>query len=186
MAIEVSSIGIQVHGGMGYIEETGAAQHYRDARIAAIYEGTNGVQAGDLVGRKLGMEGGQVVRDLIAEMRETAQALDSNTELKGVAARLRTAIDAVERASNELIGRGPDALAGGVSYLKLFGDTLGGALLGRMALAAAAQPGDDPWLRDKVALAQVYADQVLSGADGLAIASVADVSPLKVSLSASL
>ena len=181
LGIEVASIGVQVHGGMGYIEETGAAQHYRDSRIAAIYEGTNGVQAGDLVGRKLPMADGQAVRDLIVEMRQIAQRLEGNGELAGVASRLRRAIDAVERASEALIGRGPDGLAGGVSYLKLFGDTLGGALLGKMALAASERlgGGDDAWLRGKIALAQIYAEQVLTGAEGLAEAAVADASPLK-------
>jgi alkylation response protein AidB-like acyl-CoA dehydrogenase len=181
LAIEVSSIGIQVHGGMGYIEETGAAQHYRDARIAAIYEGTNGVQAGDLVGRKLGMDGGGAARALFTEIGETAQAMAGTAELAPAGARLKTALAALERATTGIAGRGGDGLAGAATYLKLAGDTLGGALLGRLALAATEQPGggEDAWLRGKIDLARFYADQVLTGADGLAEAALADAAVLK-------
>ena len=186
LAIDVSSIGIQVHGGMGYIEETGAAQHYRDARIAAIYEGTNGVQAGDLVGRKLGMDGGHAVRELLDEMAETARALEASVELADVAARLKTALAALERATAALADRsGGDVLAGASAYLKLFGDVLGGALLGRLALAA-AEGGGDPWRRGKVDLARVYADHVLTGAEGLAETATADAAPLRALTPAAL
>jgi 3-(methylsulfanyl)propanoyl-CoA dehydrogenase len=182
LAIEVSSIGVQVHGGMGYIEETGAAQHYRDARIAAIYEGTNGVQAGDLLGRKLGMDGGSAAKALFAEIAETAAALAADADLAGVGERLTAGLAALERASAELAGRGGDGLAGATAYLELFGNVFGGSLLGKQALAAAGRIGageNDAWLRGKIDLARFYADQVLAKSDGLADAATADAGALK-------
>ncbi|HEX8233284.1 MAG TPA: acyl-CoA dehydrogenase [Caulobacteraceae bacterium] len=177
VGVEVSSLGVQVHGGMGYIEETGAAQHYRDARIPPIYEGTNGIQANDLVGRKLLMEGGEPARALLAELHSTLGAL--NGDLEGVARHLRTAIKALETATSELQGDagGEHALAGAVPYARLFGDVLGGALLARQALLAReriqAGAGDADWLRGKTALARFYADHVLTGAVGWAQSAVA-------------
>jgi hypothetical protein len=166
--VEVASLGVQVHGGMGFIEETGAAQYYRDARIAPIYEGTNGIQAIDLVGRKLGMENGEAVRDLIAEMRALVPQLDG-----GLGGALGAGIDAVQRAS-EGLGKadGTAALAGAAAYLKLFGDVLGGAMLCKGALAA-AKGEDAAWARDRAALASFYAEQVLTGAPALADTALA-------------
>ena len=164
VGVEVASLGVQVHGGMGFIEETGAAQFYRDARIAPIYEGTNGVQAIDLVGRKLVMESGEAVSDLIAEMRTTAAALPDPS-------RLSAGIDALERASAWLAkaAGGADALAGASAYLKLFGDVLGGAMLAKLA---GAQPDTHG------ALSRVYAEQVLIGAGALADAATAGAAAL--------
>jgi alkylation response protein AidB-like acyl-CoA dehydrogenase len=167
VGVEVASLGVQVHGGMGFIEETGAAQHYRDARIAPIYEGTNGIQAIDLVGRKVGMEDGGVMRALCAELALTAERLSEVPDLAAVGRRLAAGVVALERATDWLLAnRGADSLAAATPYLKLAGDVIGGALLGRQALAAAGS--DDPWMKSKGALARVYSSQVLSLAPGLA------------------
>ena len=172
--VEVASLGVQVHGGMGFIEETGAAQFYRDARITPIYEGTNGIQALDLVGRKLAMENGAAVRDLIEEMRDIAANVG-----EGPGVVLSAGIDAVERASEGLgkVG-GTGALAGATSYLRLFGDVFGGALLWKGALAAAKEH-DAAWAADRAALARFYTEQVLTGAPALAEAALAGDEALK-------
>jgi alkylation response protein AidB-like acyl-CoA dehydrogenase len=167
VGVEVASLGVQVHGGMGFIEETGAAQHYRDARIAPIYEGTNGIQAIDLVGRKVGMEDGGVMRALCAELALTAEGLTEVPDLAAVGRRLAAGVAALERATDWLLAnRGADSLAAATPYLKLAGDVIGGAMLGRQALAAAGS--DDPWMKSKGTLARVYSSQVLSLASGLA------------------
>ncbi|WP_372783783.1 acyl-CoA dehydrogenase [Phenylobacterium sp.] len=167
VGVEVASLGVQVHGGMGFIEETGAAQHYRDARIAPIYEGTNGIQAIDLVGRKVGMADGAVMRSLCAELALTAENLTEVPDLASVGRRLAAGVAALERATDWLLAnRGAPSLAAATPYLKLAGDVIGGALLGRQALAAAGS--DDPWLKGKAALARVFAGQVLAQAPGLA------------------
>ncbi|HEX3366994.1 acyl-CoA dehydrogenase [Phenylobacterium sp.] len=167
VGVEVASLGVQVHGGMGFIEETGAAQHYRDARIAPIYEGTNGIQAIDLVGRKVGMEDGGVMRALCAELALTAESLTEVPDLAAVGRRLAAGVAALERATDWLLAnRGADSLAAATPYLKLAGDVIGGAMLGRQALAAAGS--DDPWMKSKGALARVYSSQVLSLAPGVA------------------
>src|SRR5262249_22806926 len=132
---EVASLGVQVHGGMGYIEETGAAQHYRDARIAAIYEGTNGIQAIDLVTRKLPLAGGNAVKSYLGEIRRTIAALDAaNTGAFGWAGvRLEEAASSLERTTQWLLGNQHNdldtALAGATPYLRLFALTAGRALL---------------------------------------------------------
>ncbi|UTP39052.1 acyl-CoA dehydrogenase [Phenylobacterium sp. LH3H17] len=167
VGVEVASQGVQVHGGMGFIEETGAAQHYRDARIAPIYEGTNGIQAIDLVGRKIPMEGGGVMDALCAEMHATVADLAATPGLEAVGARLDAGIAALERATDWLLqNKGPNALTAATPYLKLAGDVIGGWMLARQALATAA--GSDDWSRSKSALARLYAGQVLAQAPGLA------------------
>ena len=167
VGVEVASMGVQVHGGMGFIEETGAAQHYRDARIAPIYEGANGIQAIDLVGRKLRLQNGAVMRDLCAEMALTADLLNESTDLAPVGRRLAAGIAALERATDWVLANGGAAsLAAATPYLKLAGDVIGGWMLGRQALAAAGSA--DPWLQGKAALARVYAGQVLTQASGIA------------------
>ena len=164
VGVEVASLGIQVHGGAGFIEEAGAAQFYRDARIAPIYEGTNGIQATDLVGRKLPLAGGEPIRALFTEVRATLPDLD-----KAVAAHLRDVIAATERATEWLnLNRGStDALAGATTYLKLLGDTVGGWMLAKAALAA-SRGADADYARGKLALARLFATQVLTCAPGLA------------------
>ena len=142
---EAASLGVQVHGGMGFIEETGAAQHMRDARIASIYEGTNGIQAIDLVQRKLPLEGGATVRAEIAAIRadrkRRRRARRSGTSAT-TAARLGEASRALEGATDAMLGwlkSDPrSALAGASPYLRLFGLTLGGACLAKAGLAAQA------------------------------------------------
>jgi hypothetical protein len=167
VGVEVASLGVQVHGGMGFIEETGAAQHYRDARIAPIYEGTNGIQAIDLVGRKAPMEDGAVMDALCAEMHDAVRQLRAAPGLERVADRLDAGIAALERATDWILShKGPDALTAATPYLKLAGDVIGGWVLARQALATAA--GSDDWSKSKAALARLYAGQVLAQAPGLA------------------
>jgi alkylation response protein AidB-like acyl-CoA dehydrogenase len=167
VGVEVASLGVQVHGGMGFIEETGAAQHYRDARIAPIYEGTNGIQAIDLVGRKVRMAEGAVMRGLCAEMVLTADLLTETADLAPIGRRLAAGVAALERATDWVLANGgAPSLAAATPYLKLAGDVIGGWILGRQALAAAGS--DDPWMQSKAALARVYAGQVLAQAGGLA------------------
>jgi alkylation response protein AidB-like acyl-CoA dehydrogenase len=167
VGVEVASLGVQVHGGMGYIEETGAAQYLRDARIAPIYEGTNGIQAIDLAGRKLDLTRGEALRALAAEMRATAEALTENPDLQPAGSRLAEGVAALEQATDWLLAhRGPDSLAGATPYLKLAGDVIGGWMLGREALLSGG--GAEPWLAAKGPLARLYASQVLAQAPGLA------------------
>ncbi len=180
MAVEVASMGIQIHGGMGFIEDTGAAQHYRDARILPIYEGTNGIQAIDLMGRKLALGKGQAVRELVGEIFVTAGALKSADDawLHTIGQRLETGLAAVQSATGWLIERRghaqPDALAGATPYLRLLGDVVGGWMIGKGALAAAAKiaAGEGPtdYWRTRIGLARVYSEQVLTQAPGLALA----------------
>jgi hypothetical protein len=182
-ANDVTSLGVQVHGGMGYIEETGAAQHMRDARIAAIYEGTNGIQAMDLVGRKLQGDGGAAARGYIQSVRDEARLLAAakRSELKEIGARLEEAAGALEASTNWLLAAAAknqnDVLAGAAPYLKQFGNVAGGYYLGRGALAAAlaaGEPGaDKAWLEGKIAIARFYADNYLAEAAGLTTAVTA-------------
>jgi 3-(methylthio)propanoyl-CoA dehydrogenase len=181
VGVEMASLGVQVHGGMGYVEETGAAQHYRDIRIAPIYEGTNGIQAIDLVLRKLPLRDGAVARELFAEIRATVEALDA--DLAPLAAPLAEALVSLETASDHVLatladGRYNDALAGATPYLRMFGLTVGGWYMARSALAARALlgAGDDPFLAAKLVTARFYCTQVLPQAGGLlgAVTSPAD------------
>jgi alkylation response protein AidB-like acyl-CoA dehydrogenase len=178
MAVEVASMGLQIHGGMGFIEETGAAQYYRDARVLPIYEGTNGIQAIDLMGRKLAIGKGKAVRELVGEIFPTAGALKSADDawLHAIGARLEAGLAAVQSATGWMLERRghaqPDALAGATPYLLLLGDVVGGWMLARGALAASRRlsQGEGPadYYRTKIGLARVYAEQVLSRAPGLA------------------
>jgi alkylation response protein AidB-like acyl-CoA dehydrogenase len=167
---EVASLGVQIHGGMGFIEETGAAQYYRDARITPIYEGTNGIQAMDLVGRKLSMDGGESAKALIAEFKATLASLNTLFSGKPVE-RFANAVEAVEDATLWLLDakaepeRAADVLAAADAYLKLLGDVTGGWMLARAALAARARldagDSDAAWLNGKITLYEVYAANVL-------------------------
>jgi acyl-CoA dehydrogenase len=171
IGVEVASLGVQVHGGMGYIEETGAAQHLRDARIAAIYEGTNGIQALDLVTRKVPLGGGAVVRAYIDELRGTVKAVSAlnNPALGATGARLGEAIDSLDRATTWLlakIDKAPQsALAGATPYLRLFGNAAGGCMLADEALAAIRLPEHDPAAR--IAIARFFAENIAVQAAGL-------------------
>jgi alkylation response protein AidB-like acyl-CoA dehydrogenase len=167
IGIEVASLGVQVHGGMGFIEETGAAQHYRDARIAAIYEGTNGIQALDLVTRKLPLAGGQTVALYLDELRRTVAAVKaSNAPAFGAtAARLGEAIDSLERATQWLLAQKSSdaALAGATPYLRMFGSAAGGCMLAEQALVAVREGGDAP---ARTALARFFAENIAVQAIG--------------------
>ena len=144
---EVTSLGVQIHGGMGFIEETGAAQHYRDARITAIYEGTNGIQSIDLVTRKLAAHGGEAVWALLDELKATISQVEASNDpaFGTTGAKLRDALGSLDRTSRWLLERvtsAPnEALAGATPYLRLFGSTLGGCMLANEALAA-RDPGE--------------------------------------------
>ncbi len=178
MSIEVASLGVQVHGGMGFIEETGAAQYYRDARILTIYEGTTAIQANDLVGRKTLRDGGRVVRGLLAQAVETAEALGSSgdADLTAIGRRLADAAGALEQAVAFIVEAGkadPRAVyAGSVPYLKLAGIVLSGWQMARAARACRrlldAGQGDAAFLTAKIGTARFHADHVLSQAGGLA------------------
>jgi len=168
IGIEVASLGVQVHGGMGFIEETGAAQHYRDARIGAIYEGTNGIQSLDLVVRKVPLEGGRTVAAYIDELRGTvADVQASNAPGFGAtAARLKEAVESLARATHWLLAqKGSEAaLAGATPYLRLFGNAAGGCLLAEQALAALRASSDGA---GRTALARFFAENIAVAASGL-------------------
>ena len=167
---EVTSLGIQVHGGMGYIEETGAAQLFRDARIAAIYEGTNGIQAIDLVARKLPLADGAVFASHLGELRCVVHALDAsnNPGFGWTAVRLGDAVESLARATNWLLARLPKepdaALAGASPYLRLFGLATGGCLLAKETLTA-MRLGKDAAAR--LALTRFFAENIAVGAGAL-------------------
>jgi alkylation response protein AidB-like acyl-CoA dehydrogenase len=166
-AQQVTYDGVQVHGGMGFIEETGAAQHYRDARIAAIYEGTNGIQAIDLVTRKVPLEGGKTVALYIDELRRTVKSVQSsNAPAFGeTAARLGEAVDSLERATRWLLAQKSSdaALAGATPYLRLFGNAAGGCMLAEEALAS-LRAGDGV---GRTVLARYFAENLAIQANGL-------------------
>jgi len=165
LGVEIASLGVQVYGGMGFIEETGACQYLRDSRIAPIYEGTTGIQAADLVGRKLAAERGSAMTALIGEMREVEAELAAagTDELGIVREHLTEGVDALEQSTGwmlQTIRRDPDtALAASVSYMMLTGYVCGGWQMARAARAARA--------RSKIATAQFYAEQILPKASAL-------------------
>jgi acyl-CoA dehydrogenase len=161
---EVASLGVQIHGGMGFIEETGAAQYYRDARITPIYEGTNGIQSIDLVMRKLAANGGASVWTLLGELTETVIRVETSNDpgFGTTGAKLRDALGALDRTSRWLLERvtsaPDDALAGATPYLRLFGSTLGGCMLAAQALAAREAGDGDP--QRYVTLARFFAENI--------------------------
>ena len=169
---EVASIGVQVHGGMGFIEETGAAQIYRDARILPIYEGTNGIQAIDLVVRKLPLEGGKVVEAYIGELKKTADEVRASNrpEFGRMGERLGEAVAALAEATRFIgmsLAKNPDAaLAGAAPYLRLFGLAAGGVYLARGALAAARNGGSGS-AGQSIAVARFFAENLATAASGL-------------------
>lgn len=177
-AIDIASLGVQVHGGMGYIEETGAAQHLRDARITAIYEGTTAIQANDLIGRKIARENGVTIKSVIAEMRAAATQLDG--DLASIGARQYAAVDALEKAVDWIVANFASepkaAHAGAVPFLYLFGIVAGGWQMGRAAVIARAKiaSGDtDPFWAAKLATTRFFADHFLTQVPGLAESVVA-------------
>ncbi len=180
LAVEVTSSAIQVHGGMGFIEETGVAQHFRDARITPIYEGTNGIQAMDLVGRKLGLRGGAVFASLLGWIQTTANDIAAlGDDGEKIAQRLSEAIQATEAAAGWLTEHGMsnvnDALTGATPFLTMCSRLVGGWLLAKEAVAAAhlteQGAGDASFHAAKMATARFFADNILSSVPGL-VASV--------------
>jgi hypothetical protein len=161
IGIEVASLGVQVHGGMGFIEETGAAQLLRDARIGPIYEGTNGIQAIDLVTRKLPLGGGAVVEAYLGELRGIVEAVNATNDpaLGWTGVRLQEAVESLTRATRWLLARldkeADQALAGASPYLRLFGLASGGCLLAQQALAALRL---GPEAAPRIALARFFAE----------------------------
>ena len=174
LGVEMTSLGIQVHGGMGYVEETGAAQYFRDARIAPIYEGTNGIQAMDLVLRKLPLDNGAVVEALITEMTGILDEMSQHDDLAAFRDELTTAIQGLADTSTWLGGRLAagdidDALAGATPYLTQFGTVLGGWLMAVSAVAAKKEPAEfsSDFLEQKVITARFYGEHLLPRANGL-------------------
>lgn len=167
-AVDVASLGVQVHGGMGFIEETGAAQYYRDARIAPIYEGTNGIQAADLVGRKLGSDG-VAARELQTDIKSFIDNNSLSSIFADQGEALQTAVTAFAEATDFLLAQKAvaplDVAAGATTYLKLCGDLIGGWLLLKGALAAQAlidaNQGDTAWLGDRIRIMRVYYAHIL-------------------------
>ena len=192
-AMEITNIGIQIHGGMGFVEETGAAQHFRDARICSIYEGTNGIQAIDLVGRKLGMKGGKLAYDFLDEVAQNAEALAASGDerLARAGARLAEEAERLRETTQWMVTAmqtNPEAgLAGATPYQDQFGYVAGGHYILKAALAANGL--DDAAYADaRVRIAAFYADNLLPRAAGLAPAVRAGeetVAPIEPELLAS-
>ncbi len=160
---EVASLGVQVHGGMGYIEETGAAKYFRDARITPIYEGTNGIQAADLVGRKLGLDNGGVFARLVADMRTDVQA-----------PALTALIDACEAVARGMAtAEADDRLAGSYPFLTMLSVAVCGWLMEKSGRIAASADGDPDYLAMKVAASRFYVDQIVPEAIGLKASAMA-------------
>jgi alkylation response protein AidB-like acyl-CoA dehydrogenase len=186
MSIDVASTGVQVHGGMGFIEETGAAQYYRDARILTIYEGTTAIQANDLVGRKTARDGGATAKGIVAQVRKTEEELaavgsgdhaaDFAAIRKQLAAGSRALEDVVNYVASNMKSDIKGVFAGSVPYLKLAGIVLGGWQMARAALVAERKlktgEGDAAFYRTKIATARFYADHILSQASGYRAAIV--------------
>ena len=178
IGVEVASMGIQIHGGMGYIEETGAAQHLRDARITPIYEGTNAIQAMDLAGRKLNMQGGAAFTELYADIELTIEACStsSHPDLPLLGERLEEGLDSLREAATWLSEADPaDVLAGATPFLTLAGEVIGGWMLCIGAVSARRRQkdklGDPVFAAQRIALAAFYCEAVLT----LAHARVDDI-----------
>jgi len=176
MSLEVTSLGVQVHGGMGFIEETGAAQHYRDAKILTIYEGTTAIQANDLIGRKTARDGGQTAKGIAAQIETTEAELLKNgsPDALAVAKRLKAArlafIDVVEYVAGNTKASPNAVFAGSVPYLMLAGNLMAGWQLARSLLVAQTQLAagtDAVFMQSKITTARFYADHMLTKAPGM-------------------
>jgi hypothetical protein len=169
MAQELTGYGIQIHGGMGFIEETGSAQYYRDARITTIYEGTTGIQANDLVGRKTLADDGTAVADLLSDVQDTAAALQAEADLAPLGTALAEAAEHAVEGRQWLLDHATQdrnvAGAAGFNFLMLLGYVCGGWLLGQSALKAserlAGGGGDASFLRAKLVTARFYCEHLL-------------------------
>ena len=170
MAVELTGIAVQIHGGMGFVEETGVAQHYRDARITTIYEGTNGIQAIDLVGRKLSLQGGAVVKRHLDSIDSMVSKLSSYPALQGARAALVKTLAATREATEWLAKNGGnqlDLLAGATPYLRLISVLTGGYLLAESAVIAIDGSLADDVIAERVASARFFCEQLMPVADGL-------------------
>jgi len=176
MSLEVTSLGVQVHGGMGFIEETGAAQYYRDAKILTIYEGTTAIQANDLIGRKTGRDGGQTAKGIAAQIANTEADLlkSGSANAKAMAARLKAAREAFLNVVDFVVAgakASPNAVfAGSVPYLMLTGNLVAGWQMARALLVAEAElanGNDAVFMQSKITTARFYADHILTKVPGL-------------------
>jgi hypothetical protein len=176
MSLEVTSLGVQVHGGMGFIEETGAAQYYRDAKILTIYEGTTAIQANDLVGRKTARDGGTGAKAIAAQIEATEAELRANGSAHALAVAKRLAaarqafVDVVEFIAANTRSNPNAAFAGSVPYLMLAGNLMSGWQLARALLVAQEQLAagqDAAFMQSKITTARFYADHILSRAPGV-------------------
>jgi hypothetical protein len=176
MSLEVTSLGVQVHGGMGFIEETGAAQHYRDAKILTIYEGTTAIQANDLVGRKTSRDGGTSAKAIAAQIEVTENALAArfSEEAKAFAKRLTAArkafLDVVDFVAGQTKANPNAVFAGSVPYLMLAGNLMAGWQMGRALLVAEdrmAAGEDVDFMQAKITTARFYGDHILTKVGGL-------------------
>jgi len=182
MSQDVTRDGVQVHGGMGFIEETGAAQHYRDAKILTIYEGTTAIQANDLVGRKTVRDGGAVAKSIIAQVRATEAQLadvegaDFKAMLTALSAGSRDLEAVVDYVASNMKADIKGVFSGSVLYLKLAGIVFGGWQMARAAIIAQqkldANDGDAAFYQAKIATARFFADHILSQASGLRTAII--------------
>jgi hypothetical protein len=169
IGVEVASLGVQIHGGMGYVEETGAAQHYRDARIAPIYEGTNGIQAADLVGRKLGLEGGEVLRRLLHDIRADAS---------GEAALMALVDDCEEVAQRLLTADQDDRLAASYPFLTMLSVAVCGWLMVRQRQVLELSKADPSFSEMKQAAIRFYLERIVPEAAGLKAGATASAEGL--------
>jgi 3-(methylthio)propanoyl-CoA dehydrogenase len=176
MSLEVTSLGVQVHGGMGFIEETGAAQHYRDAKILTIYEGTTAIQANDLVGRKTARDGGQTAKAICAQIEVTEKALEANTSkasqavFKQLTAARKALIEVIDFVAGNTKASPNAVFAGSVPYLMLAGNVVAGWQLARSLLIAEeelAKGNDASFMQAKIDTALFYAEHILSKAEGI-------------------
>ena len=179
VSMEITSLGVQVHGGMGFVEETGAAQHMRDARILPIYEGTNGIQALDFIGRKCLRDGGEGLTDLLAEMLAMAESTCSDcSSIKALLTALRVAVGQCQDALDQVLANPSNSQYMAYNFMMLFGNSVGYWLLVRLAIAAKSrieQGSKDRFYQQKVATAEFFASQVLTRNAGYLGAIIADM-----------
>jgi len=183
MGVELTGLAVQIHGGMGFIEETGVAQYYRDARITTIYEGTNGIQAMDLVGRKLGLRGGEVVKRHLGAIDALCEKLKEHSELSATGVALAKTLSATRVATTWLAdhsGNPIDSLSGATPYLRLISTLTAGFLLAEsavIAIGASSEVGLD-CVAERIASARFFCEQLMPATDGLVAAITGDSSLL--------
>jgi len=185
MGVELTGLAVQIHGGMGFVEETGVAQHYRDARITTIYEGTNGIQAIDLVGRKIGLRGGAVIVRHLDAIDDLCSRLDAHPDLEATASALRRSVAATRSATTWLAEHGSDPVAmlsGATPYLRLLSTVTGGFLLAESALIARDQELAAEVVAERVASARFFCEQLMPATDGLVSAVTGDPNLLMTSI----